>query len=164
MFMTEVLKCCSILEDRVATIYSQFAGSLNDDKEVESYFLGLAEEEKVSRICCCRSFFPFARFPFSPDPRASYDNISLNVPAFIRSRKQRKQSLSVIRPTRQPSVSVTGKQPNFMLNILSTASEIPASMSTVVTPAVITSLTLILPSHSWAFVLVKPSTEEMAAL
>jgi hypothetical protein len=46
MFMTEVLKRCSMLEDRVAAIYSQFAGSLNDDKEVESFFLGLAEEEK----------------------------------------------------------------------------------------------------------------------
>jgi len=46
MFMTEVLKRCSMLEDRVAQIYSQFAGSLNDDKEVESFFLGLAEEEK----------------------------------------------------------------------------------------------------------------------
>jgi rubrerythrin len=46
MFMTEVLKRCSALEDRVADIYSQFAGSLNDEKEVESFFLGLAEEEK----------------------------------------------------------------------------------------------------------------------
>lgn len=46
MFMTEVLKRCSVLEERVADIYSQFAGSLNDDKEVESFFLGLAEEEK----------------------------------------------------------------------------------------------------------------------
>ena len=46
MFMTEVLKRCSMLEERVAAIYSQFAGSLNDEKEVESFFLGLAEEEK----------------------------------------------------------------------------------------------------------------------
>ena len=46
MFMTEVLKRCSMLEQRCADIYSQFAGSLNDDKEVESFFLGLAEEEK----------------------------------------------------------------------------------------------------------------------
>jgi hypothetical protein len=46
MFMTEVLKRCSMLEERVAAIYSQFAGSLNDDKETESFFLGLAEEEK----------------------------------------------------------------------------------------------------------------------
>jgi hypothetical protein len=30
----------------VADIYSQFAGSLNDDKELESYWLGMAEEEK----------------------------------------------------------------------------------------------------------------------
>jgi hypothetical protein len=46
MFMTEVLNRCSQLEERVAAIYRQFAGSLNDDKEVESFFLGLAEEEK----------------------------------------------------------------------------------------------------------------------
>ena len=46
MFMTEVLKQCSMLEDRVAAIYSQFAGSLNDEKDVESFFLGLAAEEK----------------------------------------------------------------------------------------------------------------------
>ena len=46
MFMTEVLKRCSMLEERVAAIYSQFAGSLAADKETESFFLGLAEEEK----------------------------------------------------------------------------------------------------------------------
>jgi rubrerythrin len=46
MFMTEVLGRCSILEQRVADIYSQFAGSLNDDKEVASFWLGMAEEEK----------------------------------------------------------------------------------------------------------------------
>jgi hypothetical protein len=46
MFMTEVLKRCSMLEQRVADIYSQFAAGLNDDKEVESFFLGMAEEEK----------------------------------------------------------------------------------------------------------------------
>jgi hypothetical protein len=46
MFMTEVLTRCSGLEERVAAIYSQFAGSLNDDKDAESFFLGLAEEEK----------------------------------------------------------------------------------------------------------------------
>ena len=46
MFMTEVLKRCSMLEERVAAIYSQFAGSLNDEKEAASFFLGLAEEEK----------------------------------------------------------------------------------------------------------------------
>src|SRR5581483_5312844 len=34
------------LEERCADIYSQFAGSLNDEKEAESFFLGLAEEEK----------------------------------------------------------------------------------------------------------------------
>jgi rubrerythrin len=46
MFMTEVLRRCSDLEQRVADIYSQFAGSLNDDKELESFWLGMAEEEK----------------------------------------------------------------------------------------------------------------------
>jgi rubrerythrin len=46
MFMIEVLNRCSMLEDRCADIYSQFAGCLNDEKEVESFFLGLAEEEK----------------------------------------------------------------------------------------------------------------------
>ncbi len=46
MFMTEVLGRCSILEQRVADIYSQFAASLNDDKELESFWLGMAEEEK----------------------------------------------------------------------------------------------------------------------
>jgi hypothetical protein len=46
MFMTEVLGRCSELEERVAKIYSQFAGSLNDDKALESFWLGMAEEEK----------------------------------------------------------------------------------------------------------------------
>ena len=46
MFLTEVLGRCSILEQRVADIYRQFAGSLNDDQEMESYWLGMAEEEK----------------------------------------------------------------------------------------------------------------------
>jgi len=46
MFMTEVLGRCSVLEQRVAGIYSQFASSLNDDKELESFWLGMAEEEK----------------------------------------------------------------------------------------------------------------------
>jgi hypothetical protein len=46
MFMTEVLGRCSLLEQRVADIYSQFAGSLNDNKELESFWLGMAEEEK----------------------------------------------------------------------------------------------------------------------
>jgi hypothetical protein len=46
MFMTEVLGRCGLLEQRVADIYSQFAGSLNDDKALESYWLGMAEEEK----------------------------------------------------------------------------------------------------------------------
>jgi hypothetical protein len=46
MFMTEVLTRCSRLEERVAAIYRQFAASLNADRAVESFFLGLAEEEK----------------------------------------------------------------------------------------------------------------------
>src|SRR2546427_7914358 len=46
MVMTEVLGRCSFLEQRVADIYSQFAGSLNDDKALESFWLGMAEEEK----------------------------------------------------------------------------------------------------------------------
>ncbi|HXG19192.1 MAG TPA: hypothetical protein VNN62_08990 [Methylomirabilota bacterium] len=46
MFMIEVLRRCSELEQRVADIYSQFAGSLNDDKELASFWLGMAEEEK----------------------------------------------------------------------------------------------------------------------
>jgi hypothetical protein len=46
MFMTEILGRCSILEQRVANIYRQFAASLNDDKEMESFWLGMAEEEK----------------------------------------------------------------------------------------------------------------------
>jgi hypothetical protein len=46
MFMTDILGRCSALEQRVADIYRQFAGSLNDDKEMESYWLGMAEEEK----------------------------------------------------------------------------------------------------------------------
>lgn len=46
MFMTEVLRQCSELEQRVADIYSQFAGSLNDDRDLESFWLGMAEEEK----------------------------------------------------------------------------------------------------------------------
>src|SRR5499426_1307194 len=46
MFMTEVLRRCSELEQRVSDIYSQFAGSLNDDRELSSFWLGMAEEEK----------------------------------------------------------------------------------------------------------------------
>ncbi len=46
MFMTEVLKRCSMLEDRVAGIYRTFADSLGEDREAKSFFLGLVEEEK----------------------------------------------------------------------------------------------------------------------
>lgn len=46
MFMTEVLQRCSVLEQRAADIYSQFATHLVDDRELASFWLGLAEEEK----------------------------------------------------------------------------------------------------------------------
>lgn len=46
MFMTQVLERCSQLERRVADIYSQFAATFNDDKELSSFWLGMAEEEK----------------------------------------------------------------------------------------------------------------------
>jgi nucleotide-binding universal stress UspA family protein len=46
MFMTEVLGRCSLLEQRVADIYNQFADGLNDDKKLESFWLGMVEEEK----------------------------------------------------------------------------------------------------------------------
>ena len=46
MFMTQVLERCSQLEQRVADIYSQFAATFNDDKELCSFWLGMAEEEK----------------------------------------------------------------------------------------------------------------------
>jgi hypothetical protein len=46
MFMTEVLQRCSEIEQRVADIYRQFAAALNDDRELESFWLGMAEEEK----------------------------------------------------------------------------------------------------------------------
>ncbi|MBI3245507.1 MAG: hypothetical protein HYZ50_03235 [Deltaproteobacteria bacterium] len=46
MFMTEVLKHCSALEQRVADIYRAFAGALNDDRELESFWLGMGEAEK----------------------------------------------------------------------------------------------------------------------
>ncbi len=46
MFMTEVLKRCSQLEQRVADIYTQFAQNETEDRELKSYWLGMAEEEK----------------------------------------------------------------------------------------------------------------------
>ncbi len=46
MFMTEVLTRCSLLEERVAVIYRQFAESVNSEKEAGRFFRGLAEEEK----------------------------------------------------------------------------------------------------------------------
>ncbi len=46
MFMTEVLGRCSTLEQRVADIYRQFAASFTADKALESFWLGMAEEEK----------------------------------------------------------------------------------------------------------------------
>ncbi len=46
MFLIEVLGRCSVLEQRIADIYSQFAGGLNEEKALESFWLGMAEEEK----------------------------------------------------------------------------------------------------------------------
>jgi hypothetical protein len=46
MFMTQVLERCSQLEWRIADIYSQFAATFNDDKELSGFWLGMAEEEK----------------------------------------------------------------------------------------------------------------------
>ena len=46
MFMTDVLTRCSLLEERVAAIYRQLAESVNDEKDAEHFFHGLAEEEK----------------------------------------------------------------------------------------------------------------------
>lgn len=46
MFMTEVLKRCSQLEQRVADIYTQFADNETEDRELKSYWLGMAAEEK----------------------------------------------------------------------------------------------------------------------
>jgi hypothetical protein len=45
MFMTEVLRRCSLLEQRVADIYSQFATCLHEDKELNSFWQGMAAEE-----------------------------------------------------------------------------------------------------------------------
>jgi rubrerythrin len=46
MFLIEVLERCRKLEQRLADIYSQFAERLKEDKEIESFWLGMAEEEK----------------------------------------------------------------------------------------------------------------------
>ncbi len=46
MFLTEILGRCSELEQRAANIYSQFATTFNDDKELAGFWLGMAEEEK----------------------------------------------------------------------------------------------------------------------
>jgi hypothetical protein len=46
MFMTEVLKRCSQLEQRVAGIYTRFAQNETEDRELKSYWLGMAAEEK----------------------------------------------------------------------------------------------------------------------
>lgn len=46
MFMTEILGRCSMLEQRVADIYNHFARSSNADKELASFWFGLAAEEK----------------------------------------------------------------------------------------------------------------------
>ena len=46
MFMTQVLERCSQFEQRIADVYSQFAATFNDDKELSGFWLGMAEEEK----------------------------------------------------------------------------------------------------------------------
>ncbi len=46
MFMTEVLKRCSQLEQRVADVYTQFSKNETQDRELKSYWLGMAAEEK----------------------------------------------------------------------------------------------------------------------
>ncbi len=46
MFMTEVLKRCGQLEQRVAAIYTEFAHNEPEDRELKSYWLGMAAEEK----------------------------------------------------------------------------------------------------------------------
>ena len=46
MFMTEVLQRCSQLEQRVADLYTQLAHNETEDRELKSYWLGLAAEEK----------------------------------------------------------------------------------------------------------------------
>ncbi len=46
MFLTEVLHRCSGLEQRVAGIYTQFAKTLESDRELASFWLGMAGEEK----------------------------------------------------------------------------------------------------------------------
>jgi hypothetical protein len=46
MFMTEVLKRCSQFEQRVADIYTQLAHNETEDRELKSYWLGMAAEEK----------------------------------------------------------------------------------------------------------------------
>ena len=46
MFLTEVLERCKGLEQRLADIYSQFAATLRADKDLESFWLGMAVEEK----------------------------------------------------------------------------------------------------------------------
>jgi hypothetical protein len=46
MFTTEVLRRCSEIEQRVADIYRRFAAVLNADRELASFWLGMAEEEK----------------------------------------------------------------------------------------------------------------------
>ena len=46
MFMTEVLRRCSQLEQRVADIYNQLAQNETEDRELKSFWLGMAVEEK----------------------------------------------------------------------------------------------------------------------
>ena len=46
MFMTEILRRCSQMEQRVADIYGQLATSLKDDRELASFWRGMEAEEK----------------------------------------------------------------------------------------------------------------------
>jgi hypothetical protein len=46
MFLVEVLERCKGFEQRLADIYSQFAAQLRTDRDLESFWLGMAEEEK----------------------------------------------------------------------------------------------------------------------
>jgi rubrerythrin len=46
MFLIEILERCGKLEQRLADIYGQFAEQLKEDKDIKSFWLGMAEEEK----------------------------------------------------------------------------------------------------------------------
>jgi len=56
MFLTEVLERCRKFEQRLADIYSQFAERLKEDKEIESFWLGMALMNFGFRQHSCRMF------------------------------------------------------------------------------------------------------------